>query len=347
MDAAVSELKPMMAVFQGKTLSRRPVWFMRQAGRYLSEYRELRKTAGSFLDLCYAPELAAEVTLQPIRRFGFDAAIIFADILLVPHALGQKLDFQEGEGPVLEAVSCDRDVAGLSAKGLHDHLKPVYEALGIVADALPKDVTLVGFCGAPWTVATYMIAGRGTPDQRPARQAAYRSEAWFCALMELITEASIEYLCAQVAAGAEIVQIFDTWAGVLDDAGYDRWCIEPTRTIVEGVRARCPDVPVIGFPRGSGVRYQRYVEATGVDGVGLDWMVPLSWARDNLPDDVVLQGNLDPIVLASGGKALDGAVENILNTVGSRRHVFNLGHGILPDTPVEHVEQVLRLVRGH
>ena len=339
--------KALLDVLKGGATGRRPVWMMRQAGRYLPEYRKVRKQAGSFLELCGNPGLASEVTLQPIRRFDLDAAIIFADILLLPKALGQGLEFQEGEGPVLDPVGdLDGVLALEKAKDPQGELAPVFEALERVSDELPDHVCLIGFCGAPWTVATYMVAGRGTADQRPARQAAYRGEEWFERLIDLLVRESVEYLCTQVEAGAEVLQIFDTWAGVLSADLYRRWCIAPIRDIVSGVKARHPEVPVIGFPRGSGVRYLEFVQETGVDGVSVDWMMPLDWVRDNLQPLLTVQGNLDPVVLAAGGSGLDREVELVLNGLDPARHVFNLGHGILPDTPIEHVEKLIERIRS-
>ncbi len=341
-----SKNKALLNVLNGEASARRPVWMMRQAGRYLPEYREVRKQAGSFLTLCGDPKLACEVTLQPIRRFDLDAAIIFADILLLPNALGQKLDFQEGEGPVLEPINDSTGVSALRAEGAVSKLEPVFEALGLVSASLPSHVTLIGFCGAPWTVATYMVAGRGTSDQRPAREAAYKNEPWFGELIDILVETSVEYLVKQVDAGAEVLQIFDTWAGVLSDDLYDRWCIAPTRSIVRQVKAARPTVSIIGFPRGSGLRYRKFVSETGVDAVSLDWSVPLDWARDEIQPLVPVQGNLDPIALASGGEALRRETQRILDGLDGSRHIFNLGHGILPDTPIEHVEALLSQIRG-
>ncbi len=346
MERPASTGKSVLDVLTGREPSHRPIWLMRQAGRYLPEYLETRKNAGSFLDLCYAPELAAEVTLQPIRRFSFDAAIIFADILLLPHALGQRLEFLVGEGPVLEPITSGEDFANLSRQRVLEHLNPVFEALKIVRGELADDKTLIGFCGAPWTVATYMIAGKGTPDQRPARAAAYENLPWFGKLIDLLCDVSIDYLCAQIEAGADAVQIFDTWAGILTARQYDSLCIEPTMRIVRGVREKFPDTPIIGFPRGSGVRYEAYVRATKVDGVGLDWAVPLEWAGETLAKHSVLQGNLDPIVLATGGDALDQAIDDIVESLDGRSHIFNLGHGILPDTPIANVERLVDRVRS-
>ena len=319
---------------------------MRQAGRYLPEYREIREQAGSFLKLCLNPDLAAEVTLQPIKRFDLDAAIIFADILLIPLALGQHLEFREGEGPVLEPVTTDAAFRDLSDANLLGELEPVFAALRLVSARLPDKVTLIGFCGAPWTVATYMVAGHGTPDQRPAREAAYRDEAWFSGLIDLVSRTSVEYLCKQIEAGAEAVQLFDTWAGILPEDQFERWCIAPTREIVSEVKRRCPGVPVIGFPRGAGPLYARYIAETGVDGVGIDWSVPLDWARAELQAKVAVQGNLDPVALATGGPALQAQLRRIMDGLAFRNHVFNLGHGILPDTPIEHVQETIAFVRA-
>lgn len=338
--------KPLLAVLKGQAPSRRPVWMMRQAGRYLPEYRAVREQAGSFLDLCADPGLASEVTLQPTRRFDLDAAIIFADILLLPMALGQKLEFQQGEGPVLDPIGDLEGVVRLEASDPVSELAYVFEALDRVSGGLPRNMSLIGFCGAPWTVATYMIAGRGTADQRPAREAAYRGEEWFERLMDLLVRTSVDYLCAQVEAGAEVLQIFDTWAGVLSADQYRRRCIAPIRQIVSGVKARHPDVPVIGFPRGSGERYAEFVRETGVDAVSVDWMMSLEWVRDNLQSLLPVQGNLDPVVLAAGGSGLEREVDRILDGLDPARHVFNLGHGILPDTPIGHVEQLIGRIRS-
>ena len=338
--------KPLLAALGGQNGPTRPIWMMRQAGRYLPEYREVREQAGSFLNLCMNPELAAEVTLQPIRRFDLDASIIFADILLIPLALGQHLEFREGEGPVLEPIASDAEFRKLSDTNLMDVLDPVFSALRLVAGELPEKVTLIGFCGAPWTVATYMVAGHGTPDQRPAREAAYQDEAWFSAMIDLVARTSVDYLCRQIEAGAEVVQLFDTWAGILPEDQFERWCIKPTRDIVAEVKRRHPDVPIIGFPRGAGQLYARYVTETGIDGVGIDWSVPLDWAKSNLQGSVAVQGNLDPIALATGGSALQNQLRRILEGLAFGNHVFNLGHGILPHTPIEHVEEAIAFVRA-
>jgi uroporphyrinogen decarboxylase len=318
---------------------------MRQAGRYLPEYRALRAKAGTFLDLCFTPELAAEVTLQPVRRFGFNAAILFSDILVVPHALGQRLDFVAGEGPQLEPIADPAGLGRLRSEFEPERLAPVYETVRRVRAALAPETALIGFCGAPWTVATYMIAGHGTPDQAPARTFAYRHPEAFAQLIDRLVDASVVYLSRQLEAGADAVQIFDTWAGVLPPEQFAQWCIRPAERIAVGVRAQVPDARIIGFPRGAGTMLRRYAAEVPVDAVGLDWMVDNDFARD-LQRLRPVQGNLDPLALRAGGAALDRAVETVLATLGDGPLIFNLGHGILPDTPIAHVEQMLRRVRG-
>lgn len=323
-----------------------PMWLMRQAGRYLPEYREVRARAGSFLNLCYSPDLAIEVTLQPVRRFGFDAAILFSDILVIPDALGQEVRFVEGEGPRLDPISDAAAIAALSADRLERHLAPVFETVAGVRAQLDRATALIGFCGAPWTVATYMIAGQGTADQAPARQFAYRDREAFSHLIDLLVEASIRYLNAQVSAGANVLQIFDTWAGVLPESEFVRWCIAPVKRIVDGVRARHPDIPFIVFPRGAGTGMPALLEQTGVEGIGLDTSISLSFVRDRLQPHVTVQGNLDPLVLAVGGAVLDEAVERILGELGGGPFIFNLGHGIIPHTPPDHVARLVQRVRA-
>ncbi len=337
--------KPLLQVLEGHAQEIPPVWMMRQAGRYLPEYRELRAKAGSFLDLCFNPELAAEVTLQPIRRFNFDAAILFSDILVMPLALGRKVEFLAGEGPKLEPMSDAASLSGLRERVDHDVLVPVYETVRRVKAGLPDNTTLIGFCGAPWTVATYMVAGEGTSDQAPARLFAYRDPENFKRIIDRLVQGSIEYLVGQLKAGADCVQIFDTWAGILPPEQFDRWCMEPTERIVTGVRAQVPGAKIIGFPRGAGAMALPYVEITGVDAIGLDWMFPRSLAHDILQPRVPIQGNVDPLALLAGGAALDREVEDVL-TMADRPLIFNLGHGILPATPIAHVEQMLKRVRG-
>ena len=323
-----------------------PVWMMRQAGRYLPEYRRIRERAGSFLDLCFTPQLAAEVTLQPIRRFGFDAAILFSDILVVPHALGQKVSFAAGEGPQLEPVIAAESFSCLREEIDSTALAPVFETIRLVRQELSSDAALLGFCGAPWTVATYMVAGHGTPDQAPARMMAYRDRATFSRLIDLLVRASIDYLTDQFKGGVDAVQIFDTWAGVLSPDEFQRWCIEPAKRIVVGVRERIPGARIIAFPRGAGTSLERYVEQVPVDAVGLDWMIDRTFARERIQCRRPVQGNLDPLVLLAGGAVLDEAVDAVLQAFADRPFIFNLGHGILPETPIAHVERMLTRLRA-
>jgi uroporphyrinogen decarboxylase len=339
--------RPLMRALAGEALPVPPVWLMRQAGRYLPEYRATRAKAGSFLDLCYTPELAAEVTLQPIRRFGFDAAILFADILLVPHALGADLRFVEGEGPRLSTVTSAADLARLRpAAAVHDTLAPVYETVRLVRGALPPAVPLIGFAGAPWTVATYMIAGQGTPDQAPARTLLYRAPEVFDALIERITEATVLYLLAQVEAGAEVVKLFDSWAGALPGPLFARYAVAPARRIAAALRAAHPEVPVIGFPRGAGGGYAGFAAVAGVQAVALDTAVDPGWAVRTLPPGMCLQGNLDPLLMVVGGAPLAEAARRTVAAFAGRPHVFNLGHGITPDATPANVETLLRAIRG-
>ena len=341
-----SATKPFIDVLSGQRQAIPPMWMMRQAGRYLPEYREVRAKAGGFLDLCFNPELAAEVTLQPIRRFGFDAAIIFSDILAIPYALGRSVRFEVGEGPRLEPLDDPDKVRTLASRADFGTLEPVFEALRIVRRALAPTTALIGFCGAPWTVATYMVAGQGTPDQAPARMMAYRHPEAFAKIIDTLGANSIEYLLGQLAAGADALQIFDTWAGVLPPTEFARWSIEPTRRIVAGVRAKAPDAKIIGFPRGAGAQLPSYVEATGVDAVSIDWTAEPSFIRERVQSKVAVQGNLDPLVLISGGDALNRAVDEVKANYAQGRLIFNLGHGIQPETPIAHVEQMLKRVRG-
>jgi uroporphyrinogen decarboxylase len=338
--------RPFIDVLSGQRQAVPPVWMMRQAGRYLPEYREVRAKAGGFLDLCFTPELAAEVTLQPIRRFDFDAAIIFSDILVIPYALGRSVRFEIGEGPRLEPLDDPDKVATLSPRADLATLEPVFAALRIVRRALAPKIALIGFCGAPWTVATYMVAGHGTPDQAPARMMAYRHPEAFAKIIDTVVASSIDYLLGQLDAGAEVLQIFDTWAGVLPPAEFARWSIEPTRRIVAGVRARAPDAKIIGFPRGAGALLPAYVEATGVNAVSIDWTAEPSFIRERVQSKVAVQGNLDPLVLIAGGDALNRAVDEVKANYAQGRLIFNLGHGIQPETPIAHVEQMLKRVRG-
>lgn len=336
--------RKVVEVLKGKTVFPPPVWLMRQAGRYLPEYRATRATAGGFLDLCYNPDFAVEVTLQPIRRFGFDASILFSDILVVPHALGRDLRFEEGHGPLMTPIKVD-EIDRLDAGMFHVNLEPVYETVRRLRAELPSETTLLGFCGAPWTVATYMVAGKGSPDQAATRLFAYRHPEAFKSLLNQLADVSAEYLIRQLKAGADAVQIFDSWSGVLDQASFDAFCVEPIARMVEAVRAEYPDALIIGFPRGAGLRYLTYKEKTGVNAVGLDWTVPVDLARA-VQQKSAVQGNLDPMRLVAGGKALAEGVDDILKGLGGRPLVFNLGHGITPETPIAHVEAMLAQVRS-
>lgn len=336
--------RKMLSVLKGEPALPPPVWMMRQAGRYLPEYRATRAKAGNFLDLCYNPDLAVEVTLQPIRRFGFDASIMFSDILVVPHALGRDLRFEEGRGPLMTPIRAD-EIDKLDGSAFHVNLKAVYEILGRLREELPQETTLIGFCGAPWTLATYMIAGHGTPDQAPARLFAYRHPEAMDRLLAQLAHWCGEYLVRQIEAGADCVQIFDSWAGVLDDASFARFAVKPVRQIVDAVKAVHPDVPIIGFPRGAGAFYETYRQDTGVDALSCDWTVPLVSMRA-LQLQGAVQGNLDPLRLIVGGKALDEGVDAILEALNGGPHIFNLGHGITPETPIAHVQQMIDRVRG-
>jgi len=339
--------KPLLRALARERNTVPPIWLMRQAGRYLSEYRAIREKTANFLDLCFDPKLAAEVTLQPTRRFGFDAAILFSDILVVPHALGQHVTFEAGEGPQLDALKEPSAIERLRPEIDHAELAPVYETIARVRPELPPSVALLGFCGAPWTVATYMIAGCGTPDQLPARLFAYRHPQAFAKLIDILTEASSSYLVKQFTSGVEAVQIFDTWAGVLPADEFRKWCIEPVARIVASVREQIPAAWIIGFPRGAGTELPRYLEAVPVDAIGLYWMTELGFARDQIQPLRTIQGNLDPLALLAGGAALDRATDAILEAFAGSPFIFNLGHGILPHTPISHVERLIARVRGH
>ena len=337
---------PFLSVLNGGTQAPPPLWLMRQAGRYLPEYREVRKTVPSFLDLCLTPKLAAEVTLQPLRRFPFDASIVFSDILIIPFALGQSVAFVEGEGPKLDPIRDAAALARLDPSTAPRKLSPVYETVDRVVAGLPNHVPLIGFCGAPWTVATYMVEGAGSKDQARARGLAYSDPELFQALIDTIVETSVTYLLGQVDAGCRALQIFDSWSGSLPENAFAKWCIAPTREIVSRVKAEMPDISIIGFPRGSGPSAVRYAAETGIDAIGCDTSLPVGWIRDALQPLVPVQGNLDPVLLVAGGPALDARVRDIVATLGEKPFIFNLGHGILPETPIEHVEQLVRLVKG-
>lgn len=336
----------MTRVLRGEATERRPLWMMRQAGRYLPEYRALRTEARDFLAFCLNPEMASEASLQPLRRFGFDGAILFADILLIPWALGVPLHFEEGRGPVLQPVQSVESLQALrGADAVLEALEPVCQTLRLLAPQV-KDATLIGFAGAPWTVATYVVEGHGSPDQAAAKLWAYRDPQGFARLIDLLTDATSLYLIAQAEAGAEALQIFESWAQGLPESVFAQWCIEPTARIVSRVKARFPSLPIIGFPRGCGSLLQDYVRGTGVDAVGLDTAQSIAQARGQVPGHVAMQGNLDPLALIAGGEALDVEVARILRGFTGAPHVFNLGHGILPQTPIAHVERLVELVRN-
>ena len=339
-----STTKPLLATLKGERQARPPIWLMRQAGRYLPEYRALRAEKGGFLALAIDPAAAAEVTLQPIRRFGFDGAILFSDILMVPWAMGQDLTFGPGEGPRLTPALVDGQFEALTP--LRERLVPIYETVRRVRASLPPATTLLGFAGSPWTVATYMVAGQGSKDHADTRLLAYRDPAAFGGLIEAIVALTVEYLVAQIDAGAEAVQLFDSWAGSLSPAQFATWVIEPNAAIVAALRAARPDVPVIGFPKGAGAKLVDYVAGVRPDTVGLDETVDPVWANAVLPAGLPVQGNLDPLVLEAGGTALDDAVDRVLAAFPDRPHVFNLGHGIGQHTPIAHVERLLARVRG-
>ncbi len=336
--------KTLLNTLNGERHSVPPIWLMRQAGRYLPEYRALRATKGGFLDLCYDPASACEVTLQPIRRFGFDGAILFSDILVVPHALGQHLWFEEGEGPRLSPPLIDAALAGLVSAS--ERLDPVYETVRQVAAALPDETTFLGFAGSPWTVATYMVAGQGSKDQAAARSMAYQDSAAFGEIIDAIATLTVGYLSKQIDAGVDAVQLFDSWAGSLSPAQFERWVLAPNAWIVAQLKARHPKVPIIGFPKGAGAKLIDYARETGVDAVGLDETVDPVWANAHLPHHLPVQGNLDPLALLAGGDALETAITRIITAFPERPHIFNLGHGILQQTPIAHVEALLAQVRG-
>jgi uroporphyrinogen decarboxylase len=337
---------PLLCTLAGERTAIPPIWLMRQAGRYLPEYRAIRSKTETFLDLCFNPKLAAEVTLQPIRRFGFDAAILFSDILVVPYALGQSVSFEDGDGPKLDALDQPLALRRLRHELDQTKLAPVYETIARVKKELSADVALIGFCGAPWTVATYMIAGRGTVDQFPARQFAYEYPETFAGLIEILVEASSAYLIRQFEAGVDAVQIFDSWAGILPSGEFRKWCIEPCAKIVAAVRDRVPAARIIAFPRGAGTKLTEYIAGVAVDAVGLDWAIDLGFARDQIQTHRPVQGNLDPLALLTGGEPLDRGVEDILRALAGGPFIFNLGHGVLPETPLAHVERLVARVRG-
>jgi uroporphyrinogen decarboxylase len=338
--------QPLLRALRHETCDPPPIWLMRQAGRYLPEYRKLRAEVGGFLELCYTPALAAEVTMQPARRFGLDAAILFSDILVIPDALGQEVSFREGIGPVLAPIEDEKGLAVLSLTKMASHLAPVYDAASLVAAGVPRNVTLIGFAGAPWTVAAYMIEGRTSRDFAKAKRWALTKPESFGRLIGLLVEATVNHLSAQIEAGAGVVQIFDSWAGALPAEAFDRWSISPTAEIVARLHAIHPGIPVIGFPRGCGLRAAEYAERTGVAAVSIDSSMPAEWARDHLQTRWTVQGNLDQVLLVAGGEAMAREAARLKSVLGSGPWIFNLGHGVTPDTPPDHVGELVALVRG-
>ncbi|SHJ59884.1 uroporphyrinogen decarboxylase [Shimia gijangensis] len=343
----MTQTKKMMRALAGETLDTPPIWMMRQAGRYLPEYMATRAQAGDFLSLCYNSDLATEVTLQPIRRYGFDAAILFADILLLPQALGADLWFVTGEGPRLSTIQSQADFDKLKdVSEIHETLNPIYDTVSKLSRELPSETTLIGFAGAPWTVATYMIAGRGTPDQGPAHKLKDENPALFDQVIDLITAGTIEYLSKQIEAGAETVKLFDSWAGSLKGADFDKYALEPAKKIIAALKARHPDTPIIAFPRGAGERYVGFAKATGADCVALDDGVTPEWAADNIQVDGCVQGNLKSSHMVTGGQDLVNETRRIVDALGKGPHIFNLGHGITPDADPENVQLMIDTVRG-
>lgn len=342
--------KKFLKVLQGEQYERPPFWFMRQAGRYLPEYRELRTKAGGFLDMVYNPEFATEVTMQPLRRFGMDAAILFSDILVIPHALGQKLTFITGEGPKLEAIETADGLVKLCEDALDDVLQPVYDTVKNLRSQIVQekmtDTALIGFAGAPWTVATYMVEGGGSKTFEKVKAFAYRDPAGFAQLIDIVTNSTIHYLKKQIEYGAEAIQIFDSWAGVLDQDQFAQWVMLPTIRIVTALKESYPDVPVIGFPKGAGILYESYAQNTGIDAVGLDTQVPTKWAAEVLQTELTVQGNLDPVALLVGGDAMEKETRRILEDLSAGPYIFNLGHGVIKETPPEHVDQLAKFIRG-
>jgi uroporphyrinogen decarboxylase len=334
---------PLLETLRGASVFPRPVWLMRQAGRYLPEYRELRAEKGGFLQLVYDSDAAAEITLQPIRRFGFDGAILFSDILIVPYAMGQDLQFLAGEGPHLSPKLAETALSSLTAAA--ERLTPIYETVAKVKAQLGRETTLLGFAGSPWTVATYMVAGEGSRDQHVSREYAYRDPAAFQGIIDAIIAMTVEYLSGQIEAGAEAVQLFDSWAGSLSPAQFERWVIAPNAQITAEIHRRHPGVPVIGFPKGSGEKLPAYARETGVDAVGVDETIDPLWAAKNLPEGLPVQGNLDPLLLIAGGDDLEKQALRVLEAFADRPHVFNLGHGIGQTTPIAHVEHLLGILR--
>ena len=347
----MSQTKPFLKVLNNQSADHIPCWFMRQAGRYLPEYRALREEAGGFLNMVYSPENASEITLQPIRRFKMDAAILFSDILVIPQALGQKLEFVAGEGPKLEGLCNEEGLKVLDLSNIDDVLSPIYETIKLTRKKLIDEgfnkTALIGFAGSPWTVATYMVEGGGSKTYEKVKSWAYGNPETFQKLIDILVASTTHYLIKQIEAGVEAVQLFDSWSGVLDEANFNKWVIDPTAQIVGNVREKYPDTPIIGFPRGAGTMTKTYADKTGITAIGLDFTMPLDWARDNLQSALPVQGNLDPMTLLTGGKALKTAALHILDSLSDQPFVFNLGHGVIKETPPEHVEQLVNIIRNY
>ncbi len=343
--------KPLLQILNQEKSNQIPFWFMRQAGRYLPEYRALRAEAGGFLNMVYNPERSSEVTLQPIRRFGMSGAILFSDILVIPQALGQDLRFETGEGPKLKALLNGEDVKKLNVDSIDETLHPIYETVKQVRQKLLDenfdDTTLIGFAGSPWTVACYMIEGGASKNFEAIKRWAYYNPDDFSKIINILSGATLHYLSKQVEAGVQVVQLFDSWAGILDEDNFDKWVIEPTRAIVDAFKKRHPDIPVIGFPRNSGALTLKYIEKTGIQAVGLDYTVSTDWAADNIPKNTVVQGNLDPMQLLVGGASMEKAALKILDTFADRSLIFNLGHGVIKETPPENVEKLSQIIREY
>jgi uroporphyrinogen decarboxylase len=341
--------KLMLNVLKQRKETRPPLWLMRQAGRHLPEYNKLRLKSKNFLDFCYSQDLCVEATLQPIKRYGFDAAILFSDILVIPDALGQQVQFIPGTGPILQPISTVKEINKLNINKLIQHLSPIYKSIEKIKVHL-KDFqcnpALIGFTGAPWTLAAYMVEGGSSKDYQKTRKWAYESPEEFSQLIDLLVDATSQHLLQQIKSGVEVIQIFDSWAGVLSPLQFNRWVVEPTKKIIARIKETFPDVPIIGFPRGAGLLYKNFVEHTGVDAVSIDSSVPLNWAVDNLQKNVVVQGNLDNLALLIGGKLLETEITNILTAFSNGPFIFNLGHGVLPDTPISHVERLTELVHS-
>ncbi|MFQ5759594.1 MAG: uroporphyrinogen decarboxylase [Acidiferrobacterales bacterium] len=341
-----TQQKPLIEALRGERTRRLPIWLMRQAGRYLAEYREIRSQAGSFLDLCYTPELATEVTLQPVHRFRFDAAILFSDILVVPDGLGQSVEFRDNEGPVLAPIRSEYELSTLSPEGLRDRLAPVYETIRRVKSVLSPETALIGFAGAPWTVSTYMVEGGSSKDYGNVKGWALRAPKEFARLIDLLVDATAEHLVAQADAGVDAIQIFDSWAGIVPAGLFAELCLEPVRTIAQRFKAKHPEVPIIVFPRGAGIQYSRFVRIREIDALSVDSTIPPAWAKRELQISIAVQGNMDPVALLEGGTTMRAEATRILEQMSSGPFIFNLGHGVLPATPPEHVAELVEFVRS-